>query len=395
MNKNFILLAMVFFLWGNITAVNSVIILFFYHYFQISWQQAMLVTVLFYSAPFVSCLPCSMLIARFGYRRMLQNALLLTATGCIALAAMLHEGRFIGALIAVFTVAIGVAAMQVVANPYLALLSAPDRRVSQLSLASAVNSLGTTLAPVCIAFLLKTCPVVSELHQQPMSGLWLALAFLSLLLWFGTKAIKLPDVAIPPVAAHVFSGAFSDPKIALSIVAIFIYVGVEISLATNLLKYLTLSAGWSSEVAMSLMTLYWSSALVGRLLFGVFGRQAHSATIFKMATLFCVLLVSLGMALNNEAGGWLLLLAGMGNSVMYPIIFAHVIGLQPQRANVLAGAMIMAGTGGAVFPWLQAVMIDGLSLRASFLLPLSMYLLLAMWGAYILRQRGDSSLAIP
>ena len=154
-------------------------------------------------------------------------------------------------------------------------------------------------------------------------------------------------------------------------------MGVEVALATSLLKYLTLSAGWSAEIAMSLITLYWGGALAGRLLFGLFGNQTHSASVFKYATLFCLLLVSLAIALNNTAGGWLLLLAGVGNSVMYPVIFAHAIGQQPQRANVLAGAMVMAGIGGAILPWVQALMIDTLSLRVSFLLPLGLYALLA------------------
>ena len=197
MNRKFVLLALVFFLWGNITSINSVIILFFYHYFQISWQQAMLVTVLFYLAPFVSCIPCSALITRYGYRRMLEGSLLLSVTGCTLIAATIHESSFIGALIGVFISAAGVAAMQVVANPYLALLSSPERRVSNLSLASAVNSLGTTLAPICIATLLQVYPALPELGQEPMSGMWLVLALFSLVLLCGIKLLHLPDVNAP------------------------------------------------------------------------------------------------------------------------------------------------------------------------------------------------------
>lgn len=387
MNRKFVLLALVFFLWGNITSINSVIILFFYHYFQISWQQAMLVTVLFYLAPFVSCIPCSVLIARYGYRTMLEGSLLLSAVGCVILAATIHEGLFAGALIGVFISAVGVAAMQVVANPYLALLSPPERRVSNLSLASAVNSLGTTLAPIGIATLLKICPALPAPGQEPMSGMWLGLAFLSLVLLCSIKLLCLPDVDAPTTTTPLSDkGLWKQPQVASCIAAIFIYVGVEVALATGLLKYLTISAGWSAEVAMSLVTLYWGGALIGRLLFGLFGTQTHSAIVFKCATLFCMLLVALSIALNNTAGGWLLLLAGVGNSVMYPVIFAHAIGQQPHRANVLAGAMVMAGIGGAILPWVQALMIDTLSLRVSFLLPLGLYALLACWGGCFLRQ---------
>jgi len=387
MTKNFALLTMVFFLWGIITAVNSVIILFFYHYFQISWQQAMWVTVLFYIAPFASSIPSAKLIARCGYRHMLEGSLLVCATGCIMLALSIHEVEFTGALLSVFIVAVGVAALQVVANPYLALLSAPEQRVRHLSLASAVNSLGTTLAPLCIAILLKMHPTVIALRQEPMSAMWLALALFSLLLLVGAKLLHLPDVTLPATSIPAAPGLWRQPQSVFSVVAIFLYVGVEVALATSLLKYLTMSAGWSAETAMSLITLYWGGALAGRLLFGLFGRQTQSAAIFKIATLMCALLVMAGMVLNNSAGGWLLLLAGMGNSVMYPIIFSHAINQQPRRANALASAMVMAGIGGAIIPWLQAQMIEALNLRLSFLLPLGIYLLLGMWAVLFLRKK--------
>ena len=380
MKRNLSLLAMVFFLWGNITAINSTIILFFYHYFQISWQQAMLITVLFYIAPFISCLPCSVLIAHWGYRRVLQFSLLLSTAGCLLLAAAISMNTFYGSLPGMFIVATGVAAMQVVANPYLSLLSPADRRVSNLSLASAVNSLGTTLAPVFLALLLKLYPADPYLHQEPVSGLWFMLALASIALLIGSVIIRLPDVPRPPLAALRFSSLYQQPQPLLSIAAIFIYVGVEVAIATSLVQYLTLSAGWSPETAMSLVSLYWGGALVGRLLFGLFASNAHNAVVFRTATLLGVLLVALATGLNNTAGGWLLLLTGLGNSVMYPIIFGHTLSQYPQQANLLAAAMVMAGIGGAIIPWLQAVIIDNISLHLSFLLPMALYALLAVWG---------------
>lgn len=387
MNRNFVLLTMMFFFWGNITAIGSVIIIFFHQYFHISWQQAMLVTVLFYAAPFVSCIPCSSMISRWGYRRPLQGSLLLCAMGCLLLAATIHFGSLIGSLVGVFVVAIGISALQVVANPYLTLLSAPQRRVSNLSLASAVNSLGTTLAPLCVALLLKYHPAIPELHQQPMSALWLILALFSLMLLMGIRLIRLPEVERPAQTSQPAFSLLLSPRIAFSIAAIFVYVGIEVTLATSLIKYLTLSAHWSTETAMSLITLYWGGALTGRLLFGLLARATQTAAVFYGATLFCILLVALGMTLNNTIGGWLLLLTGLGNSVMYPIIFGHTLGQSPRQANLLAGAMIMAGIGGAIIPWLQALLIDALSLRLSFVLPLGMYLLLALWGRFALRTR--------
>ena len=64
--KPLAVLACAFFLWGCLTSINSVLIPFFYHYFSLTYRDAMLVNVALYLAPFVACLPCSALMARLG-----------------------------------------------------------------------------------------------------------------------------------------------------------------------------------------------------------------------------------------------------------------------------------------------------------------------------------------
>lgn len=73
-------------------------------------------------------------------------------------------------------------------------------------------------------------------------------------------------------------------------------------------------------------------------------------------------------------------MAGIANAVMYPVIFGYALGRWPSLANLLAAAMVMAGIGGAILPWVQAWMVGTMSLRLSFLLPMMMYLLLMLWG---------------
>lgn len=229
MNRHLTLLAMVFFLWGIITSINSAIILFFSQYFSVSWQQAILVTVIFYVAPFAVCLPCARLMARLGYRRVLQGALLLSTTGSLILAQAVVNATFFGALFGMFVIASGVSVLQVVANPYLTALSTPARQIGNLSLASAVNSLGTTLAPAGIALLFRLSP-----EQQPVSGLFSALAVVTLALMAGTMLLKLPDVRINHVRTPPVASLWRVKEIRLTILAIFLYVGTEVSLAANL-----------------------------------------------------------------------------------------------------------------------------------------------------------------
>ncbi|HED1423050.1 TPA: MFS transporter, partial [Kluyvera georgiana] len=381
MNRHFTLLAMVFFLWGIITSINSAIILFFSQYFAVSWQQAILVTVIFYVAPFAVCLPCARLMARLGYRRVLQGALLLSTTGSLILAQAVVNATFFGALFGMFVIASGVSVLQVVANPYLTALSTPARQIGNLSLASAVNSLGTTLAPAGIALLFRLSP-----EQQPVSGLFSALAVVTLALMAGTMLLKLPDVRINHVRTPPVASLWRVKEIRLTILAIFLYVGTEVSLAANLPPYLIATGAWSTDTALSLLSFYWGGALVGRLLFGFIAHPSRHATIFRTATLSGFILLLFAVVMNSAAGGIALLMVGLANSVIYPMIFGHALSRWPALASLLAGAMVMAGIGGAALPWAQAWLVEATSLRLSFLLPMSLYLLLMLWGEYVMKR---------
>ncbi|QBJ34287.1 MFS transporter [Hafnia alvei] len=381
MKKHLTTVGATFFLWGLITAFNSTLILFFYRYFQLSWPQAMLVNVIFYIAPFLTCLPCSKLIALYGYRTMLRSALLLTMSGCGLLSLALGCYSIIGALFAVFAIATGVAAMQVVANPYLTLLSQEHKRVGNLTLASAINSLGTTLAPLLIALALRASPVDYVNHNEPIKWIWFVLALFSVGLFAITFSIKLPDIIQEKKNKTHSSTLWGNTKFIYSAVAIFIYVGVEVSLGTNTINYLSTIGKWNTETAISLISLYWGGALIGRFIFGVFADRISLKIAFLSVTLVSASFILLSILLNNAAGGYLLLLIGFANSIMYPIIFSQSMTTVPHRANFAAGVLIMAGIGGAIIPYIQALMIDSLTLRFSFLLPLALYILLACWGA--------------
>lgn len=382
----------VFFLWGTLTAINSTLPLYFLDYFQLTWQQAISMNTLFYLAPFLTCLPCGWLLSRWGYRRMLYGALLLTAAGAALLALGLVMYQFRLSQGAVFVMASGVAALQVVTNPYLAALSGPERQVSQLSLASALNSLGTTLAPLAVAVLLANFPANSALHQEPLRWLWTGLALFAVLIILLGKASRLPDAAVR-LARPSFRALFQHKRMILHILALFIYVGVEVSLATSAANWWVQVGGKRIDQAMSLMAVYWGGALVGRF---VFSALAHRISV-RMTTLCmtwsAMLLVLAGVMLNNAHGGYLLLITGLANAILYPVIFSQLLRDAQDQAGLASALAIMAGVGGAVLPWLQSVLIEEITLRYSFLLPVALYGLLTLWAGFMCQTSRNAPLS--
>lgn len=382
--KPLAVLACTFFLWGCLTSINSVLIPFFYHYFSLTYRDAMLVNVAFYLAPFVACLPCSALMARLGYRITLILAVGFAVLGCLLMALAMWQLQFSLVLVAIFILAIGVAAMQVVANPYVTRLGSEATAAGRLSLASAINSTGTTIAPLLVAGLLVLFPVSLAAHQEPVRWLFVALAALACGLVGLLYASRLPDFRQQQMQrlTHSARSLFRESHFVVGLLAIFTYVGVEVAIGTTALSYLSDASLGNLDLqqATSLIAIYWGGSLAGRMLYSLVAHRVNSVSVFRTATACAGVLVILAMTFGNRWGGVCLLLIGLMNSLMYPVIFSQSVRNLGDKTSLASAFLIMAGIGGAVLPFLQGWMMDVVGLRMSFLLPCAGYLVLILVG---------------
>jgi FHS family L-fucose permease-like MFS transporter len=384
MRNSMAVLACAFFLWGCLTSINSVLIPFFYHYFSLTYRDAMLVNVAFYLAPFAACLPCSALMARLGYRVTLILAVGFAVSGCFLMALAMWQLQFSLVLVAIFILAIGVAAMQVVANPYVTRLGPEATAAGRLSLASAINSMGTTIAPLLVAGLLVLVPVSIATHQEPVRWLFMALGALACGLIGLLYTSRLPDFRQQQMQrlTHSAKALFRESHFVMGLLAIFIYVGVEVAIGTTALSYLSDASLGNLDLqqATSLIAIYWGGSLAGRMLYSLVAHRVNAVSVFRLATTCAGVLVILAMVFGNRWGGMCLLLIGLMNSLMYPVIFSQSVRNLGEKTSLASAFLIMAGIGGAVLPFLQGWLMDIVGLRISFLLPFAGYLLLMLVG---------------
>ena len=387
-------LACAFFLWGCLTSINSVLIPFFYHYFSLTYRDAMLVNVAFYLAPFVACLPCSALMARLGYKMTLILAVGFAALGCLLMALAMWMVTFSLVLAAIFILAMGVAAMQVVANPYVTRLGPQETAAGRLSLASAINSTGTTVAPLLVASLLVIFPVSLGAHQEPVRWLFLGLAALTCGLIVLLYTRHLPDFRQLQMQrlSQRTRALFRESHFVMGLLAIGTYVGVEVEIGTTALSYLSDKSLGSLDLqqATSLIAIYWGGSLAGRMLYGLVAHRVNAICAFRIATVMAGILVIAAIGFANLWGGVCLLLVGLMNSLMYPVIFAQSVRNLGDKTSLASAFLIMAGIGGAILPFLQGWMVDVIGLRLSFLLPCAGYLVLMGVG---LKMRQPSAIS--
>jgi len=155
-------LVTVFFFWGFIAAGNSVFIPFCKNYFQLDQFQSQLIDFAFYTAYYVGALGLfaygafggNDLVAKWGYKRSIVYGLLFSALGAIAMIIAVNANTFAGMLFGLFVVALGFSLQQTSAQPFSILLGDPATGTSRVNLGGGINSFGTSLGPLIVAFAL-------------------------------------------------------------------------------------------------------------------------------------------------------------------------------------------------------------------------------------------------
>src|SRR5579864_7811016 len=287
-----------FFMWGFLTCLNDILVPHLKSIFDLSYAGIMLIQFAFFGAYFVFSLPSAKLVDWMGYQRSMVVGLLTMGLGAflfVPAASVPSFPLFLGALI---VLAAGITCLQVAANPYVTVLGKPETASSRLNLTQAFNSLGTFLAPFFGGlFILTAARKIEEVRalapdalqayrvheaatvKLPYVGLGIALVLLSIAI----GSFRLPKIehAQHKVGEKVNDSIWNHPNLIFGAIAIFVYVGAEVSIGSFLVNYFGQPeiGGLTEKVAAGFVALYWGGAMVGRffgsaLLSGEIGRAS-------------------------------------------------------------------------------------------------------------------------
>ncbi len=379
------LLSSVFFTWGFLTALNSVLIPHLQHVFELSYTESMLIQVVFSSSSLLISLPTARLMGLVGYRNALIASLGLVIIGTVMFYPATQAFSFPMVLLAVLITALGVAALQVVANPYVAAIGDCQTASARLTMTSGINSLGTTVAPYIGAVLLFSAGSLSPQAQAALvQAPYLITAALVMLLVVTIRLVKLPEPPALSASAETSASValWRYRHLLLGAVAIFCYTGAEVSIGTFVMSYLS-DAGlgaYDRATAGKLVSLYWGGAMVGRLLGCALFRHVLARKVLLFNAVAAALLLLFAILVPGRAGSWALIAIGLCNSIMYPVIFSLAVDNLGSSTAKASGVLVMAGVGGAVWPMLQALVADSTGLVMSLLVPASCYAVILFYG---------------
>jgi FHS family L-fucose permease-like MFS transporter len=432
----FVPLVTVFFFWGFVAASNDILIPVFKKAFNLTQGQSQLVSMAFYVAytvgsliyMFISKTLKQDLVNRIGYKNGLIVGLLISAAGTLLFYPAANMGSFPLMLSGLFIVGLGFSLQQIVANP-LAIEVGPTETGSQrLTMAGGINNFGTTIGPLIVSFAIFGSATASnteasiESVKVPYLVLGAAFLVVALLLKFSSLPQITPTITEDnddDVPGEHRDSALKYPQLVLGMIAIFVYVGVEVSTASNLPAYMEKSLGFETKDIAPYVSLYWASLMIGRwtgavdafdisggfkkilrflapyLAFGVFllvnAIAQHDLSHFYIYGLIILIMIVCDIMSKGNPARMLLIFSCMGIlalvvgmltsgmtsvyaftsvglfcSTLWPCIFALAINGLGKHTNQGSGYLIMMIMGGGIISWLQGMLADMTNIHFSY-----------------------------
>jgi FHS family L-fucose permease-like MFS transporter len=436
-----VLMTTLFFLFGAVTNFNDVLMPYLKDVCQLTDFQSTAVQSAFFGAYFLMSLPAGKLLERMGFKRGIVLGLLIMACGALLFVPAANSRTFGLFLLALSFLGAGITLLQVAANPYVSVLGPARTAASRVSIVGVANGLGGTISPLIGGLILfggsavlkarlAQLPLEQRLTQEAtlVKPLYLGLAvFLAVLaaLFF---LVRLPEVESLPAdeeAAAAQAAAETGRRsaldfrhLALGVVAIFTYVGVEVGIGSFIIRYgesqnisqlsnftqelvrglsvatswaaalfgntpdpIDTSSGFTKAVGAVLVSSYWFGVMVGRIigipLLSRFDARKLLAGVCAAGTLF----VLLSIFSTGETALWLVVLCGLCNAIIWPVVFPLAITGLGKFTKQGSSYLIMAIVGGAIIPPLMGLLAThGGGIRVAFVLPALCYAYLLFYA---------------
>ncbi|MFT3679033.1 MAG: MFS transporter [Ferruginibacter sp.] len=449
----------VFFFWGFVAASNDILIPVFKKAFNLSQGESQLVSVAFYVAYTVGSLIYAGfskaigmdVLNKIGYKNGIALGLIISAIGTLLFYPAANSGSFALMLSGLFIVGLGFSLQQIAANPLAIVMGDPSTGSQRLTMAGGINNFGTTIGPLLVSFAIfgsvSSANTEASIESVKVPYLILGLAFLLVAIFF--KFSSVPNkIDLDAVAEEEAGGkdslkaeekllhkksALQYPQLVMGMIAIFVYVGVEVATASNLPAYLEKHLDVPTQKIAPYISLYWASLMIGRwtgavgafgvskgakqilsflmpyLAFGVFllvnaiakhdvsqfyiyaavivvmiildimskGNPVRMLLLFSLAGITALLI---GMFSSGMTSAYAFTSVGLFCSTLWPCIFTIAVAGLGKSTNQGSSMLIMMIMGGGIVSYIQGVLADSVGIHYSYIAGVLCFAYLAFYA---------------
>ena len=175
----------------------------------------------------------------------------------------------------------------------------------------------------------------------------------------------------------------SHRNLVLGAIAIFLYVGGEVSIGSFLVNYMGEAniGGLPPATAAKYVSYYWGMAMVGRFIGFAVMRYVSPGKVLGFNAACAMALILTSILSDGSLAMWAILAVGLFNSIMFPTIFSMALHRLGKLTGNGSGILCMAIVGGAIVPFVQGFFADQIGIQLSFYVPMACYAFILYFGA--------------
>ena len=419
----FILVSLLFALWGFANAVTDPMVNVFKKVLELSNFQASWVQMAFYGGYFCMALPASLLMRKYSYKTGIIIGLGLYAVGALLFYPAAITEQFWFFCLGLYVLTFGLAFLETAANPYILAMGEKKTATQRLNLAQSLNPVGL-IAGLLVAKYFVYDNILSDdildfssLDETRRAAIrvsdlavvrdpYVVLGLLILVFFVLFISIKMPQIKIDesnPKFKDILNKLLKNKKYTFGVISQILYVGAQIMTWTyiyqyaegieltqkNDAEYLKIDVFRFQLIAFILFT-------IGRFIGTPMLRYISPGKLLMFSAIFAVISVTGTIFIQDITGLYFLVSISFWMSIMFPTIYGIALfDLTEEESKVGSAGLVMAIVGGALLPMLQGYIIDaggdgvadtlimGVSeVNFSFILPITCFVIIAAYGYY-------------
>ncbi len=391
------IIGILFFIFGFVTWINGTLI----PYLKIACEletdfQSYLVATAFFIAYTVMAIPSSYVLKKTGYKKGMSVGLFIMAIGAILFVPAANARNFDLFLVGLFIIGTGLALLQTASNPYATILGPIESAATRISIMGICNKVAGIIAGLIFGYIalndadaleasLKTMDqaaknaTLDELASRviiPYTIIAGVLVFLAIAILFST----LPDIddsgeSEEKAVGHIDkTSVFQFPHLVFGVIALFLYVGVEVLAGDTIISY-----GKSLGIELSTARYFTQATLACMLLGYVVGivaipKYLSQQKALKICTWLGVTFTIGAVVTNGYVSVAFIALLGLANSLMWPAIFPLAISGLGKFTKIGSALLIMAIAGGAILPLVYGQLSEIFNSKQAYLIMVPCYL---------------------
>ena len=391
-----------FFVFGFVTWLNSVLIPFLKTACELSDAKASLVPFAFYISYFVMAIPSSAILKRTGFSNGMALGLIIMAIGSLVFVPAAIQRNYLLFLVGLFTQGTGLALLQTATNPYVTIIGPIESAAQRISIMGICNKIAGMIGVLALFsalfsstehllkdFDLITNPALREKILQQLSNsvifpyLIMAAVLIGLVLFI--KMAKLPDIHEDEQeeTKSLHKSIFAYPYLWFGIAAIFFYVGVEVLAIDYLIVYAN-----DLQIPTDISRYYPIAALLALVVGYIVGIALVPKVISQRTSL--IFNASLGLALiifalctTGKTSIYAIIGLSFAHAIMWPAIWPLSIHNLGKHTKLASAFLIMAIAGGAVLPLIFGVLSDKFGIHSAYSVMLPGYIYLIVFAVIL------------